>query len=125
MFDGDSAAVIDGGPDRDGLTGDVTTTIQSNPTRHRSGGVTGQADLVLNLAMKWLLQKKASMACPLKTLYNTHCQNGWLEIEINRIHDDEDLLIFMGQTPFLSEGSFAKVLHPAMFAQECGWKAQW
>ena len=33
-----------------------------------------------------------------------------LKIEINRVHDDEDLLVLVSQTGFLAKSSFAEIL---------------
>ena len=56
VLDLDFAAVGDGGPDGDGLAGDVPAAVQSHPTRHRALRPTRQADFVLDLAVERLLQ---------------------------------------------------------------------
>lgn len=48
----------------------------------------------------------------------TYSQYSGLEVEINRVHDDEHLLIFVRQTIGLAQSGFTEVLHPAMFAEE-------
>ena len=56
MLDLHFAAVGDGGPDGDGLAGDVAAAVQAHPTRHRALRPTREADFVLDLAVERLLQ---------------------------------------------------------------------
>ena len=58
VLDGDPAPVVDGGPDGDGLTRDVASPVKPDPARDRALRQAGQADLVLDLAVEGLLQKK-------------------------------------------------------------------
>ena len=57
MLDLDFAIVGDGGPDRDGLAGNVAAAVESRPTRHRALRPTRQPDLVFDLAVEGLLQE--------------------------------------------------------------------
>jgi hypothetical protein len=56
VLDGHFAVVGDGGPDGDGLPGDVASAVQPHPAGHRSRGHTGQANAVLDLAVEGLLE---------------------------------------------------------------------
>ena len=60
MLDLDFAIVGDGGPDGDGLAGNVSAAVESHPTRHRALRPTRQSDFVLDLAVEWLLQEGRS-----------------------------------------------------------------
>ena len=140
MFDCDFAAVANGGPDGDGFAGDVPAPVQPHPARHRTCGVARKADLVLNLAVEGLLKCKSilyrvrhqNVKSTIETkLYNVRVKNviltkfsyreDWrLQIQVDRVHNDKDLLILVGETVFLPESRFAKVLDPAMLAQKCG-----
>ena len=60
MLDLDFAIVGDGGPDGDGLAGNVSAAVESHPTRHRALRPTRQSDFVLDLAVEWLLQDVGS-----------------------------------------------------------------
>jgi hypothetical protein len=57
VLDGDFAVVSDGGPDGDGLAGDVAASVKANSASDWTGCHTGQPDLVLDLAVKRLLEK--------------------------------------------------------------------
>ena len=57
VLDLDFAIVGDGGPDRDGLAGNVSAAVESHPTRHRALRPTRQPDLVFDLAVEGLLQE--------------------------------------------------------------------
>ena len=51
----------------------------------------------------------------------THRKNSGLLIEVNGVHDDEDLLVFVGEPGVgLLERGLAVVLHPAVLAEEGG-----
>ena len=56
VLDGHFAVVGDGGPDGDGLAGDVTSAVQPDPTGHWTRGHAGQPDAVLDLAVERLLE---------------------------------------------------------------------
>ena len=56
MLDGHFAVVGDGGPDGDGLAGDVASAVQPHPTGHWTRGHAGQPDAVLDLAVERLLE---------------------------------------------------------------------
>ena len=51
-----------------------------------------------------------------------HRQNCGLLVEVDGVHDDEDLLVLVSESTGLLEGSLAVVLHPAVLAQEGGGK---
>jgi hypothetical protein len=57
VLDGDFAVVGDGGPDGDGLAGDIAASVKANSASDWTGCHTGQPDLVLDLAVKRLLKK--------------------------------------------------------------------
>ena len=57
VLDLDFAIVGDGGPDGDGLAGNVSAAVESHPTRHRALRPTRQPDLVFDLAVEGLLQE--------------------------------------------------------------------
>ena len=65
MLDGNFAVVGDGGPDGDGLAGDVAASIQANSTGDWTRGHTCQPDLVFDLAVKRLLKHKVSKSLKL------------------------------------------------------------
>ena len=58
MLDGDFAVVGDGGPDGDGLARNVTSSVETDSTSHRTGSHACQADLVLDLTVERLLKLK-------------------------------------------------------------------
>ena len=55
MLDLDFAIVGDGGPDGDGLAGNVSAAVESHPTRHRALRPTRESNFVLDLAVEGLL----------------------------------------------------------------------
>ena len=54
----------------------------------------------------------------------THCQRRRLQVQVDRVHHDEDLLVFVNQPGVLLDGRLAEVLHPAVFAEEGGGHAE-
>merc|ERR1712128_240068 len=79
-FDGDLTLVVYGGPDVDGFSRYVSPPVQPDPAGHGPGRHAGHAKLVLDFTMERL------------------SQNSWLLIEVDGVHDDEDLLVFVRQT---------------------------
>ena len=51
-------------------------------------------------------------------MITTYGQNGWFQIQIDGVHDDEHLLVFVQQAGRFAEGGLTVVLHPAVFTQE-------
>ncbi len=54
----------------------------------------------------------------------TYRQNRRLQVEIDRVHDDEYLLVLVHQPRVFPQSGLAEVLNPSVLAQECGRKAQ-
>ena len=58
-------------------------------------------------------------------MFSTHRKNGGLLIEVDGVHDDEDLLVLVGEPGVrLLEGGLAVVLDPAVLAEEGGGQPQ-
>jgi hypothetical protein len=58
VLDGDFAVVGDRGPDGDGLSGHVASSVESDSAGDRAGSHARQTDLVLDLAVERLLENK-------------------------------------------------------------------
>lgn len=54
----------------------------------------------------------------------THCQDGGLQVQVDGVHNDEDLLVLVREAVGLSQRSLAEVLNPAVLAQEGGGQTQ-
>lgn len=48
----------------------------------------------------------------------TYGQNGWFQIQIDGVHDNKHLLVFVQQASGFAKSCFTVVLHPAVFTQE-------
>ena len=74
VLDLDFAIVGDGGPDGDGLAGNVAAAVESHPTRHRALRPTRQPDLVFDLAVEGLLQEMDDITrSRSRQLYRIYC----------------------------------------------------
>jgi len=104
-LDGDCALVVDGGPDVDRLAGHVAAAVQSDPAGHRPCRHAGHAQLVLDLAVERLRE------------------DAWLLVEVDGVHDNEDLLVLVAEAAGLLQGGLAVVLNPAVLAEEGGGQA--
>ena len=72
-FDGDLAAVVDGGPDADALAGHEASPVQFQTADDRTGAQTAHPELVLHLTVKRLLS--ASWETLVDMHYRTLCGN--------------------------------------------------
>ena len=52
----------------------------------------------------------------------SHREDSGLLVEVDGVHDDEDLLVLVRQPARLLQGGLAVVLNPSMLAQEGGWQ---
>jgi hypothetical protein len=66
VLDRDFAVVGDGGPDGDGLAGNVPASVQANSTGDWTGCHACQPDLVFDLTVERLLKRKK-----MSTLFST------------------------------------------------------
>lgn len=88
---------------------------------------------LLNIIKQYLIPKnkisviiKAVDTFPISTsLLSTHSKNRRFKIKVNRIHNNEDLLVLVGEAIRFSQSSLAVVLDPAMFAEESGRQTKW
>ena len=53
---------------------------------------------------------------------SAHREDSGLLVEVDGVHDDEDLLVLVRQPARLLQGGLAVVLNPSMLAQEGGWQ---
>lgn len=72
--------------------------------------------------MKCLDKLDLSIGCE---IYYTDGEYDGFEVQVDGVHDDEDLLVLVHQTRRLPEGRLAVVLDPTVLAQERGRQAQW
>ena len=104
--------------------------IQANSARDGSSCEAGHPKLVFDLAVERLLKRDLVSLGKKNIRSASRCQNGkWshrqnsgLLVEVDGVHDDEDLLVLVSESTGLLEGSLAVVLHPAVLAQEGGGK---
>ena len=104
--------------------------IKANSARDGSSCEAGHPKLVLDLAVERLLKrdlvrlgkKNIRSASRWQNGKWSHRQNCGFLVEVEGVHDDEDLLVLVSESTGLLEGSLAVVLHPAVLAQEGGGK---
>ncbi|KAI8438028.1 hypothetical protein MSG28_010681 [Choristoneura fumiferana] len=102
--------------ERDGLAGHVRAAVQRHAARHRAAAHAAHPQTVLHAALELLLQTKTG-----KNMVNS--QHRWFQIQINRVHHNEHLLILMREPVGLPEGCFAVVLDPSVGPEEGGRQA--
>ena len=76
---------------------------------HKFWQIFNQKDVVFEKVLTTVLMKKCS-----------HRQDSGLLVEVDGVHDDEDLLVLVRQPARLLQGGLAVVLNPTMLAQEGG-----